>query len=160
MENIINKITTYNLFNNLLPGVLFVIFAKEIYQYDISQENNFLGFFLYYFIGLIISRIGSLIIEPLLQFVRLLKPEDYSKFITASQNDKKIEKLSEVNNTYRSIVSLLTISICIILFNDLKLIINCTDTSYLIVIAIIPVWILFILSYRKQTNYITNRIKK
>ena len=91
MKEIIDKITTYNLFNYLLPGIIFVIFMNKFIGYDFVQDNNFIGGFLYYFIGMIISRIGSLIVEPVLEYLKFLKKSDYQEFVSASKKDSKIE---------------------------------------------------------------------
>ena len=61
MKNLLDKLTTYNIFNYLLPGVLFVVIAKALTDYDLIQENNLLGAFLYYFVGMTVSRFGSVI---------------------------------------------------------------------------------------------------
>ena len=46
-------------------------YYSEITEYNLVQENNFIGAFLYYFIGLVISRFGSLIIGSILQIDKL-----------------------------------------------------------------------------------------
>ena len=40
MKEIIDKISSYNLFNYLFPGIIFVIILREITKYDLVQENN------------------------------------------------------------------------------------------------------------------------
>ena len=67
MKELLDKLSSYNLFNYLFPGILFVTIAKETTSLDLLQENIITGVFLYYFIGLVISRVGSLLIEPLLK---------------------------------------------------------------------------------------------
>ena len=63
MKEIIDKLSSYNIFNYLLPGVLFVAIAKNFTEYNLILDNDFIGAFFYYFIGMVISRFGSLIIE-------------------------------------------------------------------------------------------------
>ena len=99
MKDILDKLTTYNIFNYLFPGVLFVIIAKATTDYDFIQEDNLLGAFLYYFIGMTVSRFGSVIIEPLFKKIKFLNFRDYKEYVVASKQDTKIELLSEVNNT-------------------------------------------------------------
>jgi len=72
MKELIDKISTYNLFNYLLPGILFALFAKHFIGLDLIQSDIGIGIFLYYFLGMCISRIGSLIIEPILRKYKLL----------------------------------------------------------------------------------------
>ena len=100
MVDLLSKISSYDLFNYLLTGIIFVILADSFTRYSFIQQDIAIGLFLYYFIGLVISRVGSLAIEPLLKRIAFLKFADYKDFISASEKDKKIELLSEVNNTY------------------------------------------------------------
>src|SRR5690606_28635840 len=116
------------------------------------------GAFLYYFIGLVISRIGSLIVEPLFKKIKLLKFAEYSEFITASEKDHNIETLSESNNMYRTLVALfLTLLLSkLYLFVSIKYEWSQNTGFYILAILLL---IMFILAYRKQTNYITKRIR-
>ena len=70
MKEILDKLSSYNLFNYLLPGVLFVVIASKVTRYGFIQDDIVIGVFLYYFIGMVISRFGSLVIEPLLNVSR------------------------------------------------------------------------------------------
>lgn len=154
---ILDKLTSYNIFNYLLPGILFVYLTKEVVNYDLIQENHLIGGFLYYFIGMVVSRVGSIIVEPTLKGIKFIKFKDYKFFVQASKLDSKLDLLSEVNNTYRTILSTL-ILICLE-YGYIRL-----KTKYniphevTIVIATTIITFLFLFSYRKQTNYITKRI--
>jgi len=157
MKEFIDKISSYNLFNYLFPGILYVIILKEITSYNIVQDNLILGVFLYYFIGLVISRFGSLIIEPLLKKLKIVSFIDYSDFINASKNDNKIEIFSEINNMYRTLVSLFFVVFLSKLYQVLvnNFIICNLFLPYLLVFLI---FIIFLFSYRKQTKYIVDRV--
>lgn len=158
MKEILDKLSSYNIFNYLLPGVIFVVIAKQYTSYNFIQEDILTGGFLYYFIGMVISRFGSIIIEPLLKKMSFLKFEDYKKFISASKKDEKIELLSEVNNTYRTITSMLLLLFILKGYSSLedRLTIS-NDTTYCILGGFL--FIMFLFSYRKQTNYISKRIQ-
>lgn len=157
MKEIIDKISTYNIFNYLFPGVLFVIIASRLTDYNFVQEDNLLGAFLYYFIGMVISRFGSVIIEPILKKVKFLKFREYNKYVSASKKDSKIELLSEVNNTYRTLNSMMVSLLLLKIYNSLETKFEFNNSVSLIILSIL-IFILFIFSYRKQTNYITKRI--
>lgn len=58
MKEILEKVSSYNLFNYLLPGTVFVFVLSKISGYNFIQKDLLIGAFLYYFIGLVISRIG------------------------------------------------------------------------------------------------------
>lgn len=107
MEALLQKLESYNIFNFLLPGALFVILCKEFDIVVLSAENIIADLFFHYFCGMTISRVGSLIIEPLLKFLRVATYAPYSDFINASKEDGKIIILLEQNNTYRAIIALI-----------------------------------------------------
>lgn len=154
----LEKISSYNLLNYLLPGTIFVCLAKYFTDYNLIQENIFIGAFLYYFIGMVISRFGSLIVEPILKSIMIVKFADFNNFVDASNKDSKIEKYLEDNNSYRTIIAMITLLLLIKAYNyfqDLYLF-NSGVTQFLIIIIIL---VIFILSYRKQTNYIRMRIE-
>ncbi len=158
MKELIDKISSYNLFNYLFPGILFVLILKEITSYNLVQDNIILGVFLYYFIGLVISRFGSLTIEPIIKKCKIAEFVNYSDFINASKVDSKIELFSEINNMYRTLIALFILiflsklyEILAISFSVCKLLL-----PYILIISLV---ILFVLSYRKQTKYIVKRVE-
>ena len=159
MKEILDKLSSYNLFNYLLPGAVFIVIADSLTSYIFWQENLIVGAFLAYFIGLIVSRFGSLIVEPILKKASFLKFADYADFILASKEDPKIEMLSEANNTYRTFCSML---ILLMLLKTSELI----EFKYQILkninpyILIILLLVMFLYSYKKQTEYIVKRIKE
>ncbi len=158
MKDLIEKLSTYNLFNYLFPGIVFAVILNATTQYSLLQENLILGFFVYYFVGLIISRFGSLVIEPLLKKLSFLKFSNYNDFVAASKKDGKIELLSEVNNMYRTICSLLILLIVLKLYEQIEIhfsILRDWD-AYILILLLLS---MFLFSYKKQTNYITKRIK-
>ena len=76
MKDLLDKLSSYNIFNYLLPGVVFVAISKSLTIYNFVQQDIVVGVFLYYFIGLVISRIGSIVIEPMLKWIRFVKFSD------------------------------------------------------------------------------------
>jgi hypothetical protein len=158
MKELLDKISSYNLFNYLLPGVLYVYIASELTTVNLVQKEIFAAAFLYYFIGLVISRIGSIIVEPLLKKLSFIKFAEYKEFVQASQKDSKIEILSEANNMYRTFISVFLTLGLTVLYSKI------TDEypaikSWLIAFVILIIFIMFLFAYRKQTQYITKRIK-
>ncbi len=158
MNDFFNKLSSYNLFNNLLPGILYVILLNNFTDYEISQDNIFISLFLYYFIGLTISRVSSITIEPILKRTKFLKFRDYHLFIKANNEDAKLDVLVETSNTFRVILTMtLLILISKIFFSINKYILNFSENTqqYLLLILIS---LTYLFAYRKQTNYITKRI--
>jgi hypothetical protein len=158
MKDIIDKISSYNIFNYLLPGIIFVIISNKITDYNFLQDDNVLGAFLYYFIGMVISRVGSIIIEPILKKISFVKFSDYKDFVLASKKDEKIELLSEVNNTYRTLSSTFFLIGVLKAYNLLQIKFLIPETATLS-ICLLLILTMFLFSYKKQTNYITKRIK-
>lgn len=157
MKDLLDKLSSYNLFNYLFPGVLFAVLSKEITTYSFLQENLITGVFVYYFIGLVVSRFGSLLIEPILRKLSFLKFADYKDFISASQKDSKIELLSEINNMYRTLTSLFILLILMKVYGMIESKLSILREWHVYILLALLL-IIFLLSYRKQTNYITERI--
>ena len=157
MKDLLEKISSYNLFNYLLPGVLFALLAEILTSYKFIQSDIVVGIFLYYFIGLVTSRVGSLAIEPILKKTSFIKFAAYEDFVLVSEKDPKLEVLSEVNNMYRTLCSLFLLLGALkayeLLEEDFPLL---ASRSPYILLGLL--FALFIFSYRKQTQYITKRI--
>ena len=161
MKDLLDKLSSYNIFNYLLPGTLFVGLGKEISSYSFVQDNLLIGLFLYYFIGLIISRLGSLILEPLLtnKKIKFVKFAPYEDFVKASKLDPKIEIFSEQNNMYRSLC-MLSIALILLKIYDLVWGSRSLDNVTIIFIFLIGLLVLFLFSYKKQTEkYVVKRVK-
>jgi hypothetical protein len=158
MKEFLEKLAPYHFFNYLLPGTLFVILAEKIANYNLYQSDIFLGLLLYYFIGLAISRFGSLVFEPVLKKAGFIVFSEYEDFLDASKKDMKIEALSEVNNMYRTLFTLFFLLILLKLYMIFEPTFKLTaGWSQYILIGILLVMFLF--AYRKQSEYITNRVK-
>ena len=157
MKEIIQKLSTYNIFYYLLPGIIFVAFLKLFTVHNLVFGDIIIDLFVCYFIGLVISRIGSLVIEYLLKKIRIIKFSDYKKYIQASKNDEKIELFSEINNMYRTFISLFLCLLLVIGYDSIRdiFVINKTLESVILFVVLI---LLFSLSYKKQTDYISKRI--
>lgn len=83
MKDLLDKISSYNIFNYLLPGVVFVAIANSLTKYNFIQEDIVIGVFLYYFIGLVISRIGSVVIEPIMKWSGFVKFSEYRDYVSS-----------------------------------------------------------------------------
>lgn len=158
LKELLSKLSSYNLFNYLLPGIVFVVAANKFTRYSFIQQDIIIGLFLYYFIGLVISRFGSIVIEPILRGLSFLKFADYNDFVAASKKDEKIELLSEVNNTYRTLCSLLLLLLLLKGYEKIEdKFVFLKDYGGMILLLLLLV--MFLLSYRKQALYVIKRIK-
>lgn len=157
MKELLEKIASYNLFNFLLPGVLFAILANWITDYKLPLDNLIIGAFICYFLGLIISRVGSIFVEPILKKTSFVKFADYKDYVSASIKDPLIITLSEANNMYRTFIAMILILITVKAYEILEKRFSILEpvTPYLLIISLL---ILFLWSYKKQTNYIKARV--
>lgn len=157
MSELVNKLSSYNIFNYLLPGTLFAGAGSAYTSFDFNFDNLVIAGFAYYFFGLVISRVGSLIVEPLLKRIGFLNFSVYSEYVKACQDDKTIEQLSEANNMYRTLLSLF-------LFLGGLFLVEAAVTAHpnlagpLSIVAFIALALLFLFSYRKQTQYVSDRV--
>ncbi len=158
MQDLLGKISSYNLFNYLFSGVLFVVLSAALTTHSFIQKDIVIGIFLYYFIGLVMSRIGSLIIEPILKLFSFVKLASYSDFIIALKKDHGLDILSEVNNVYRTLISVCVSVIFLMLYDLLKMEFPWFQ-GYETYLLLLFLMFLFLFAYRKQTGYITRRIK-
>ncbi len=168
MEAFLTKLSSYNFINYIFPGVLLNYFCSKIF--DIELLNNCTEIeklFIYYFIGLFVSRIGSLILEPAVRKINFITYASYSDYVTAKAMDKDIETFLEIGNTYRTLAALflfLTL-ICLfhMIFNFLNYCLKNTNQFMFIIsgtLLSITFFICFLVSYKKQVGYIKKRITK
>lgn len=162
MEEIIKKMENYNIFNYLLPAIIFNVCCKYYIWLEIVKSDNLLvELFIYYFIGLVLSRIGSLIIKPLLWKLKILKENDSSvckDFYNAEKEDIKINILFTDYNMYRTFIATFLVLLVIKLMYKLKQWININSTISLTILFVLLI-LLFTMLYKKQLEYIHNRVK-
>ena len=159
MENILDKLSSYNILNNLLPGAVFCYLMDFLFKINLLTDDAIMNLCIVYFIGMIISRIGSIVIEPLFKKMGFIIFADYKDYVVASKKDFDIKVLSETNNLYRSILGLLFSLLIVKLY--LIIIEQCSCLNKIFpTIFIILLFILFAFSYRKQTKYIKSRVEK
>ena len=158
MNEFLSKLSSYNLFNYLFPGVIFAFLADEVTKYSFIQSNIVIGLFLYYFIGLVISRFGSLILEPFLRWSKFIHFQDYGKFVEAEKKDAKLEILCEASNMYRTLCSLFFLLLALKLYELIERALPFLK-GWAVIILVILLFVAFLFSFKKQTGYITKRIK-
>ncbi len=157
MKEFLDKISSYKIFNYLVPGILFSVLASNFSKYSLIQSDIITGLFIYYFIGMVISRIGSLVIEPILKKFSFIKFSNYEDYINSSKIDEKLDTLSEENNVYRTFSALFLLLLLLKLFENISNNYPILD-QYVFSGIIIFILIIFLFSYRKQTQYIIDRI--
>lgn len=157
MEHILNKISSYNIFNFLFPGAIFCVLAERFDIISPAPQGIVERLLWYYVIGLAISRIGSVLLEPALKRIRIISYSDYSKYLSACQNDEKMDIMVEVSNTYRTLFSasfVLVSSYIMSRFADLiSLSYEAREGAVVLLLLV-----LFLFSFKKQSGYISKRV--
>ena len=156
MDSLLSLLNEYELFNNIFPRIIFLYFSNlQNYIPILDKIDIYEKLFLYYFIGLIIGRIGSLFLEPLFKKLEIIKFADYSKFLKAEEKDSKIHMLVLVNNMYRSFCVVFLFSFFWLIYkNDFLF-----STLLPRLLIILFLFFLFVYSYKKQTEYIKKRVE-
>jgi len=156
MKDFLDKLSAYDIFNYLMPGIAFAVLAANITSVNLIQSDIVIGVFVYYFIGLIISRVGSLIIEPVLKWAHFIETYGYKEYADKAKNDPFLDTLLRVNNMYRTICSM---SIFLLLLKVYDIIVRKADSgpyTYFVIPGLF--FILFIFAVKKQTGYIRKRL--
>ncbi|WP_392714186.1 hypothetical protein [Rhizobium ruizarguesonis] len=158
MNDIIAKISSYDIFTNLIPGAVFVFFLSVTGIYTVDAESVVGNLVIYYFTGLIISRIGSVFVEPVLKLFGIIKYNSYSDFITASAKDAKILVLLEASNLFRAILALLLVCLLTLSWDYVAVVVVLAPRTWGL-IALGCLLLLFLLAYRKQNEFIRKRVE-
>lgn len=179
MEKLLEKISEYEVLNNFFPGLLFCYLLNRFTPFSISAGNEFVNIFIYYFVGMIIGRFGSLILEPILyhgdqpsddDFEKIMVGEEYRPkqkpfalktpwkyYYEASKEDTTIQTLNSKKNMYRSIASLFFCFFLVKLYSITLYQQYPELNEKLLWIGALALMVFFIFSIRKQTDYIMKR---
>lgn len=169
IKTVVEKFSSYNIFNNLFPGAIFCYVLNKITRFTLSSDNFIEQLFIWYFAGIIMSRIGSIFIEEALKKLKIKNEPyiifaDYKQYSAASEARPFIATLSEINNTYRTLVAVLLSLIALYLFDILifDFITNLVSIGNEIVYICLGLFLtlLFVKSYKKQTGYIKKQVER
>ena len=168
LKLITEKISSYDLFNNLYPGVIFCYLLKLMFNTNILSDDLFENLVIFYFVGMVLSRIGSVIIEPLMKKIKinnipLLRYVAYSDYDRARTEKPLLPIFVEANNTYRTLLSCFVCAFVyktFVFINDVLINFNFlffqNNKDWFILIFFI--W-LFAKSFVKQSGYISKNVE-
>ena len=154
MEKIIEKIEIYHFINYLLPGTIFVAILNKIFENNFFDSNIVIVVIEYYFIGLILSRIGSVLLQPIFKKTKIIKYADYNKYIKASKEDDKLEILQREANQYRTYIATFIILAIVQSYICIE-----NKNFTIILVLFVGLAILFTLAYKKQIKFIVDRVE-
>lgn len=159
MNGLVEKLDSFQILTNLLPGLFFRYALRLILGIDIPMDGIVEEMVLCYFIGLMIGRIGSVIIEPIVRKFKLVKYAPYGDFVAIEKEDHKLSVLSTMNIFYRSLLAatlLLLVMYGFIHLERIRRIVILIWQPFVIILLCM----IFFGSYKKQTNTIRKRIEK
>lgn len=158
MGKFIEKLDSYELMTSLLPGTFFCISLRIFCGLEFPIENMVEEIVICYFVGLIINRVGSIIVKPCLLKVNVIKEVIYDEYVKAEKKDSKIKVLMETSNYYRSMLTscLFLLIVKFVICHSINIGWFQKNWKDLLLLGII---VLFLLTYRKQMKFVCNRIK-
>lgn len=157
MNELLGKLSSYNIFNYLLPGAVFSIVADRISLIE-TPDRVVEQLVWYYFIGMVISRLGSILVEPILKWLKFVTYSDYGEYLAACKVDQKLEIMVEASNTYRTIATVFIALLLGIAFVSVSKWIG-IDAMLQGKVAITFLLALFLLSFRKQVGFVVSRVE-
>ena len=158
MQAILEKLSAYNIFSYLLPGLLFVSLGERLTSFSLIQRSWIVGIVLYYFIGLVISSVGSLIVKPLLERIGFVKEASYADYVEASTSDSKIDILSAHNNLFRTLCAMSIMLIGLKIGEKVIGVLPWGADVYDF-IMLVGLFGLLLFSYRKQAQAVVRRVR-
>lgn len=158
LKLLIDKLSQYNFLTNILPGTVLCIILKYLVGYDLIPDDSYQAGIVFYFVGMVNSRVGSLVIEPLLKAISWVKFAPYPEFLKAEKEDAKLTILSQENNVFRSYISVMFVSLICYVYknNSLDWRILSSDAPLVLIIALL---VLFLFAYKKQTSFVRKRVE-
>lgn len=158
LTKLIEKLSSYQILNYLIPGSVFCVLLKHLVGYDIVHFSMVENVIICYFVGMVNSRLGSLILYPILKKTKFIKEVEYPDFVAAEKKDSKVTILSDINNVFRSFANVMLLLLCALCIKNIDCISNFLIGN-INWIAIISLFILFLFSIRKQTKFVRDRVE-
>lgn len=156
MEELLDKISSYDIVNCIVPGAV-VCIAFDVFGFaDVLNYNALVLLLAFYATGLIASRLGSIIVEPIAKKTGLISYAPYEDYVSAEHGDGKIRILQTISNMYRSLIG----AAIIVLSMGLASLLPAEWRPALAVIAAVLCFILIVVSWRKQNSYLQKSIVK
>ena len=164
-SKLLDKVSSYQLFNYLFPGIIFIEGIEYTTRIVYPNDNIVIRFFIYYIAGMILSRIGSVFIEPIFKKLCLVVYASYGNFLTALNGtedgtikpDPKLDVLVAENNTYRTLVATFLLMLVVYVLAQFQWFYDFNNRGWSMIIYLVLLIGLFILSFRKQTVFVRNR---
>lgn len=169
-EKLTEQISAYEIMNHIVPGGVYIILADRLTSFSLLTDRVLANIVLFYFAGVVLGRIGSLLLEGLMERIQnnkcwfYLNRTSYGDYVQAEEKDKehRLHQLVMINNMFRALAAASLLLFATILFDWG---ISFFPTGILfrritILIACLLLLCLFLFSFRKQTGYIRARVER
>lgn len=158
MKEILEKLDTYEILTNLLPGFFFGLGLQILFGFQLPTSEVVSDIFFYYFLGLIVGRFGSVVVGPCLKKLRLVRYSSYSAFLEAEKCDAKISSLLTASNYFRSFLAGALLFPVVWGLKSLAIYWNWFGAHWKAVLVSVLI-LLFFASYRKQVSFFRARVE-
>ena len=157
MEKIFDKIDSYNIITNIVPGAVLAGLLSLLHLCTVQVEGVVASVVLYYFLGVVADRIGSLLVEKILLAWHVVNYAPREEYLKAARKDTDIKKLLEANNMYRAFAGVFLI---VVIVKAYQVCANFANLSTAVTewISVIMLLLLFVCSFIKQTKSIVKRV--
>lgn len=159
MNKFLDKISAYQFLNYMIPGTLFLVLVDVLGIYDLPLDNVLLMLFGGYCLGMVLSRIGSLLLERYLIKWKFVVFAPYGDFKDAESKDPKVGVLSTENNMYRTFLATFLTLLILFGLNLIPYMNEFMHTPWMTLIVITVITSLFLFAYRKQTSYVRKSVE-
>lgn len=157
LTKFVDKLSSYQLFNYLFPGIIFNYVVEQTMSFRIAQNDILYRFFVYYITGMVLSRIGSIIIEPIYKKWCWVVYAKYKNYLKAEEKDPKLNLLLLENNTYRTLIATFFCLLVLYGIDQIEWLHDKYDSNIATILYLGFFLFLFSVSFHKQTDFIRKR---
>ena len=156
VNSLFNRLSSYQILAILLPGASLLGYMKFYLSIEIKVDENVWWFLLSsYVTGVILSRIGSVVIEGIMKKFSYIKKYDVQRYLIKRKDDDLVETLLSFANLYRSYCAVFLTLPVVSLLKGFRPDEHCA--MYLFYLLLL---ILFVISFCKQYGYFCDSVDK
>lgn len=159
MNTFLEKISAYQFLNYFIPGTAFIVLINYLGIYNLPLDNVLFILLGGYCSGMVMSRIGSLVVEPCLRKCRFVIFASYKDYKDAENNMPKVPILVTENNMYRTLLATFLSLMIIYSMNLITCVRGFMHSKWMPLVVLVGLVLLFLFSYRKQTSYVKRNIE-
>ena len=159
LVELLSKFTRYDWFTTLLPGICCLAIGRRLGLFETVPKSYIETFGFIFFLGLVSSRIGASVIEPISKFKKFNLWGPYADYLNFRLKDEKGADMLVTNaNWFRSLTGMVLLLICITATGFMCDYFGLEPSArqWCLLVALMA---LFADSYRRQLRFIRGRIE-